>query len=164
MWIDEGTSLVCLKGSPRTNYTKYDASIVNVVILRFDIADTVNTQRTLLIIFLGIYRWQRFNNKWRLVVESKSKIKAIVSSTNIYVTHQDLTVQLKTCRPHANLNTRILYIKDPLSLQCEQIRPKRKQIHGHIYAAVINSLITHSIHDLRIFNSLKIHIFHNLVS
>lgn len=57
-----------------------------------------------------------------------------------------------------------MYKRSPPSLQCKQILPKRKQIHGHIYAPVINSLITHSIHDLRIFNSLKIHIFHNFVS
>lgn len=57
-----------------------------------------------------------------------------------------------------------MYKRSPPSLQCKQILPKHKQIHGHIYAPVINSLITHSIHDLRIFNSLKIHIFHNFVS
>lgn len=57
-----------------------------------------------------------------------------------------------------------MYKRSPPSLQCKQILPKCKQIHGHIYAPVINSLITHSIHDLRIFNSLKIHIFHNFES
>lgn len=51
MWIDGGASLVFLKGSSRTNYTKYDASTVNVVISRADIADAINIRCAQSILF-----------------------------------------------------------------------------------------------------------------
>lgn len=51
MWIDGGASLVFLKGSSRKNYTKYDASTVNVVISRADIADAINIRCAQSILF-----------------------------------------------------------------------------------------------------------------
>lgn len=51
MGIDGGASLIFLKGSSRTNYTKYDASTVNVVITGADIADTINIRRAQSILF-----------------------------------------------------------------------------------------------------------------
>lgn len=51
MGIDGGASLVFLKGSSRTNYTKYDASTVNVVISGADIADTIYIRRAQSILF-----------------------------------------------------------------------------------------------------------------
>lgn len=51
MWIDGGASLVFLKGSSRTNYTKYDASTVNVAISRADIADAINIRCAQSILF-----------------------------------------------------------------------------------------------------------------